>query len=885
MNISKFYRQSSCPKLVQLDDMIKGPLNRNYILSKQIRTVCRMLCTKESGEILDKVREELAIAYRELPRTFAWQEAEWLDADVGKVKRFLDYLTMEQLQPIAYERLVEQELRVELPDGSMVLSDFVSMLVQKDGGPVRALIIHPGKSERSMKGHSYSKKVEGDLRAIIAKLALEKEFPHIEIDVVYLSNDKDSGTELTSFLVNDTAKSNLHRITFGSYYSKEGCFEVERLLKLAVDVVASQTAQECDDCRNKMICQTPLFTNASADISSVDEKIATEEAKKADDGYRLPSYTDEQERVVQYNGGSMVVCAGPGSGKTATLVGRIYHLIIEEKVPPELILVVTFTKKAVGELKERCLGFLEECRLPNICTFHSFCYKVLRDNKRLLKNGKVNVLTEIERLNIIKNLVSVFPKMRGFNYAKEDGKYGLLKTIAKRIDLYEEKGAEELLNQYDCDESFFSFYEQYRLAVVDGGYLTFDQQVECCNALFDKHPELLRVYQDIYRYVMVDEYQDVNEEQVRLLYALTNRHRNLVVVGDDDQTIYGFRGSDSKFMIGFDKDFPEAQKVVLTKNFRSSKSIVEASKMLISNNQHRIAKDVESCKGDFGKAELPPVIVPSMDPRVIDELINSLIEEGYQYGDIGILSSQNKYLKALHKELRTPTVLSKSYLGDDAFFVLFYSVARLYLVPSDDVAAYQFFRLYDSSFFVERADGSLLDTVLGLCGIRAVEDVQCGAMDCSCPYTKAVNDLFNYFCVFGQQERLEDTIDTLLLLTNWKGSDVGKELKELVTNNGLETLSDMVKYLTDLMNYEPESVRVEFKKENKVTLITSHESKGKEYKVVIYRNDSRTDNGMEEFRRVVYVTITRPMERVYILQGEDTKFDISQEIDHILLEV
>ncbi len=889
MNISKFYRQSSCPKMAQLDGMIKSPLNRNYILSKQIRTVCYMLCAKESRErILNRVSAELKEAYKELPKSFAWQEKEWLNADLGKIERFMDFLTADKLIPVACDKLVEQRLDVIMPDGSMNLTCLVPLIVQKADVPshVRALFIHPGKTNRSMGGKSHSTKAESDLNAIVAKLVLEEEYPNIEIDVVYLTNDGDRDSGITSFVKNGTKKSNLHQITYSTFYSKEGVFDRNRMLSLACEVVESQVAQECDGCRKQYLCQTPLFPSKTSSSMSLDEKLAEVEKKKELARYHLPNYTDEQFEVVNFGSGAMVVCAGPGSGKTATLAGRIYHLVKEEQIPPELILVVTFTKKAVGELKERCLGFLEEKQVPTICTFHSFCYKVLRDNKHLLQNGTVVALTDMAKIDIIKNLVSVLPKMKGFNYDCTDGEYGLYRTISKRITEYESWGVEEFLRKYDCDESFFNFYDQFKLAVEDGGYITFDQMVTLCNELLEHHPELLGVYQDVYRYVMVDEYQDVNEEQVQLLYSLVKKHKNIVVVGDDDQTIYSFRGSDAKFMINFDKDFPGAKKVVFTKNFRSSKAIVEAAKMLIANNKKRIAKDIESQKGDFGKKELPPVIIPSMDPLVIDGLIDSLIEEGYTYGDIGLLSSQNKYLNSLHRELKAPTVLSKSYLGEDAFFILFYSVARLYLDRKDDTAAYQYFRLFNADFSVVKDEDSLLSTVLKQCGIQAVEDVQSMAMDCSCGYENAVNDLFNYFCVLEQQqENLLGALDTLLLLTGWTSSNVGDELKDIIDNNKFETLADMVAYLNDLMAYEPESVRVEFEKEDKITLITSHESKGKEYKVVIFRNDILKKEDMEDVRRVTYVTVTRPMERVYILQGEDTKFDVSEEIDHIVLEV
>lgn len=886
MNVSKFYRESRCAKAVQLDGMVSGPVQRSVIMSKESRTACYMLCAGEGKEtILNRIRKELSLAYQGLPKTCGWQVKEWVSMDVLKIERFIDYLTSEHLKPLACDKLVEQRIGVAMPDGSENLSCLVHLIVQAESGAVRAFFIHPGKSSRSVKGRNHSTKAESDLSSIVAKLALEEDYPGIEIGVVYLSNDKDSATDLTDFLVNDTAKSNLHRLFYDEYRSKDGVLNKEALLELAKEVVSSQTAQDCETCRQRMMCQTPLlYQESSKTFNSVEERISEKTDEKSR-GYVLPTYTEEQSQVVNHTDGSMVVCAGPGSGKTATLTGRIYHLLVEEKIPSEWLLVISFTKKAVEELKERCLGFLDESKLPKICTFHSFCYTILKENKHLFRNGKVKVLGERDKIEIIRNLVSVFPRMRGFNYDVDEGRYGLLKTILNRITYLEENGVEAFCNKYDCDEKFFEFCEQYKLAVRDGGYISFDQQIEYCNLLFAKHPEILQIYQDIFKYIMVDEFQDVNDEQVKLLYSIAGKHQNLVVVGDDDQTIYGFRGSKSEFMLGFDKDYPDSEKVVFTKNFRSSKAIVDASKMLINNNKHRIQKDVQSCKGDFGKKEMPPVIIPSMQPEVIDGLIGSLIEEGYQYGDMAIISAQNAPLRALHKALKAPTVLSKAYLTEDAFFILLYSAGCLYLNQNDDKAAYQYFRLYDDMFYVvKQGNESLLSAVLRECGLENVNDAQ-GGVPSNVPFARAVSDLFNYFCIFEQNDSLPGMVDILLLLTHWNESDSGDVIKETILNNGFETLSQMVSYMSDIVMYEEEGLRVELKKEDKVTLITSHESKGKEFKVVIYRNDTLTGDNMEEVRRVVYVTITRPMERVYILQGKDTKFDISKEIDHVLLEV
>jgi len=885
MKVKTFYRQSRCKKIAGFEKLIYEG-GRRTVLSKATKLVCSMLMAgKDHNSILNEICRFLRSAYQDLEVSFSWQKNQYM-YDTMLYKRMLLYLQENFVSVDASLKSTQVNVSAILPDGSSLLEGMVHLIMRDEKGMYHAFIIHSGTCSRSIRGKTEHTAAATDLHCMVAKYTLEKAYPNIVIHPLYLTHKTDTPVVIKNCLeVSDYATSNVHSLAYKDFYLNDGeIFDYDTFRQLMEHIISNVSENSCYGCSWEPLCKTPKLEDVSLSSGNLSgssvygNEVTPEEAR----GYQMPNYTNEQLRVVRHKDGALRVCAGPGSGKTATLIGRIRYLIEECKVYPSFILVVTFTQKAAQELKERCLSFLDEGSLPNISTLNSFCYQVLKDNEDLLgKNLKV--LSKSEKLRIIKNLVSVMPPLSGFKYPSEKdmeyGQNGLYQTICSRLDCLYESGEDAFFQKYPTlGKDFIAFATMYKEVIAGQDYISFDEQISLCNELFSSHPEVLSIYSSIYKYVMVDEYQDVNAEQVTMLYSLAS-HGNIVVVGDDDQSIYGFRGASAKFMQDFTKQFPNAGTVVLNENFRSTKSLVDAAQSLIGNNKERIEKNVRSGSGKEG---LLPMVIPSLEPECVDKLIEQLLHEGYSYGDIAILSSKNAPLEELHTSLKAPTILAKSYLREDGFFIFVHTVLQLfYEQMNHDKAFYQYMCLLGKEALISKTPGKTLYEATmefhKLPDLR-VEPV-CG---CDGVLGGAFSLLEDMFALLEGDPKLSVFLTICTDVVRWGVSNSPEVLLEQIKNQNVASLKDLRLFMDYLVNFRDET-RVEVVSEGKVTLITCHDAKGKEFPVVLVRNDYTSFT--EEVRRLFYVAVTRAKERLYVLQDSSCKVNFLNEIPHINKEV
>lgn len=292
----------------------------------------------------------------------------------------------------------------------------------------------------------------------------------------------------------------------------------------------------------------------------------------------------EQQRAVEATEGPLLIIAGAGSGKTRVLTHRTAYLILAKGVPSHNILAVTFTNKAADEMKER----LERLLGPSgsriwVSTFHSACVRILR--KHIGKLGYGN----------------------NFVIYDDDDQMKLIKKVLKDLDMGEkaikpqtlQARIDEAKNDLVDAETFASDANDFFTERVARGYLAYEREKKKNNAvdfgdlimltvrLFSEHPDILQKYQDLFRYIMVDEYQDTNYAQYRLVAMLSSRYRNICCVGDDDQSIYRFRGADIRNILDFEKDYPDAAVIRLEQNYRSTGNIIKAAGEVVRNNSGR----------------------------------------------------------------------------------------------------------------------------------------------------------------------------------------------------------------------------------------------------------------------------------------------------------
>src|ERR1051326_7027871 len=319
----------------------------------------------------------------------------------------------------------------------------------------------------------------------------------------------------------------------------------------------------------------------------------------------LKGLNPQQREAVSCTDGPLLILAGAGSGKTRVITHRIAHIIASKHVPPSAILAVTFTNKAAGEMRERVAGLLDGMSLessPNIATFHSFCVRLLRrDGDPLARlrpgfNRRFTIYDDEDQLAIIKSAYRTLglDEKEFMQYRAVLSRIGHAKnTRQSPSDLYKQAVNKE-------SEAVAAVFEEYEKALRNANALDFDDLLLEAVRLLEQDEATRQQWNRRLSYVMVDEYQDTNRSQYELMRLLTQEHRNICVVGDEDQSIYSRRGADIKNILDFERDFPNARVIRLEQNYRSTKNILAAAGAVVENNKQRKGKKLwtESGAGD-----------------------------------------------------------------------------------------------------------------------------------------------------------------------------------------------------------------------------------------------------------------------------------------------
>ena len=303
----------------------------------------------------------------------------------------------------------------------------------------------------------------------------------------------------------------------------------------------------------------------------------------------LNSLNEKQRQAVAITDGPLLIIAGAGSGKTRTLTHKVAYLIREKNIYPNNILAVTFTNKAAGEMKERILKLLDgSSSLPMVGTFHSISAKILRKEIDKLGYGRsFNIIDDHDQLSLMKK---IFTRLE---ISKDQfNPRSFLEAISKaKNNLIDSQQFSLGVGGY-FEEVVSRAYGEYQKELKKNNSLDFDDLIMFVVKIFQKYPETLEKYQNQFRYVLVDEYQDTNHSQYLLVNLIAKKHRNICVVGDDWQSIYGWRQADINNILDFEKDYPEANVISLEQNYRSSQVILDAAYGVISQNVFRKDKNL-----------------------------------------------------------------------------------------------------------------------------------------------------------------------------------------------------------------------------------------------------------------------------------------------------
>ena len=341
-------------------------------------------------------------------------------------------------------------------------------------------------------------------------------------------------------------------------------------------------------------------------------------------------FNQAQKKAVTHGKGPCLVLAGPGSGKTLTIVNRIKYLIEQYKVRPEEILVVTFTRFAAAEMKSRLCALMGRKDLPVTSgTFHGIYYGILKWAYRM---GQQNILSEEEKYQILRAAVSR-EKMEIFD--EEDFIQDLAAEIGRiknnRID------PDEFVSEKCSADAFRNIYREYERQRKKLKKIDFDDMLVLCYELFASRPDVLAQWQKKFRYILIDEFQDINRIQYDVIRMLAKPEDNLFVVGDDDQAIYGFRGADSSLMFRFREDYPGAEQILLGMNYRSTANIVRNSLKVIGHNEKRFEKDLRAERDNGACLHVQEVRDPNEEAQYILDEIEKQTEAGVRPEDIAVL--------------------------------------------------------------------------------------------------------------------------------------------------------------------------------------------------------------------------------------------------------
>ena len=611
----------------------------------------------------------------------------------------------------------------------------------------------------------------------------------------------------------------------------------------------------------------------------------------------MKQLNDSQKAAVKAVDKPVLIFAGAGSGKTRVLTHKIAFLIKEDIVKAEEILAVTFTNKAAEVMKQRVTKLMKnKVQEINIGTFHSICARILRNEIRHLGFSKdFAIYDRTDQISLLKIIL-----------AEENIPKNILmpKTVRNKISYFKS----QLINPNHAmksvktaqDKSIIDVYKSYNNLLKENNAVDFDDLLNFPLDIFNNHPRILNKYQKLWKYILVDEYQDTNKAQFLLVKMLAEKHRNICVVGDDDQSIYGWRGADIRNILDFEKDFPECETYTLENNYRSTNQILHAAQSVVRNNSDRVDKDLLSVNGE---GDLIGVIETHDEMEEADAVINALEKEikmkKRTFNDFSVLYRTNSQSRALEDSFRRSAIPYKI-IGGTRFYerkevkdVLGYlrlivnlkdtiSLRRVINFPPRGIGL----KTVDKCFIQSVKDNKKLFDVLKNPEPMKIRGKQGDSLIAFYKLIKKYNELLpklnaselaralveevGILKFYKRQDNIEDNERYNNVLEILNSID---EIVERKSNASINDFLEEVSLLTDIDEWNND--------DNFVTMMTVHSSKGLEFPVVfltgledglfplsIALNEKEI---MEEERRLFYVALTRSQDMVYLLYATDRR--------------
>ena len=605
----------------------------------------------------------------------------------------------------------------------------------------------------------------------------------------------------------------------------------------------------------------------------------------------LADLNPAQREAVLHTEGPLLVVAGAGSGKTRVLTYRVAHLLATSGVKPNEVLAITFTNRAAGEMRDRLERLLgDTARRIWILTFHSACGRMLRrEAERIGLRSNFSIYDQADQVRLVKRIL----EDEGF-----DPKRFVPRGIHAQISNAKNQlvGPDEYRSRVSSfyDQTVAEVYERYQKRLHASNAVDFDDMLYLTVEVLERFPDARDRWQKAFRYVLVDEYQDTNHAQYRLLQLLAEKHRNVCAVGDPDQSIYAFRGADIRNVLEFERDFPGARTIALEQNYRSTNHILGAANGVISHNRERKEKNLWSELGDGEPVRVIEVEDEHAEARYVAAGIAGLVEEGVNGDEIAVFYRTNAQSRVL-EDILVRQGIAYVVVGGPRF----YERAEI-----KDVVAY--LQAIDNPYdavslarIANRPRRSIGDTTLarlqshadalGISLWEAMADPE--AAGCASAATKAVTG-FKTLMDSLQAGALELEVPELVeRVLERSGYVEALEAERTIEAQGrIENVQELVSVAQEWQHEAAEPTLSSFLQEislysdqdalrgegNLVTLMTLHNAKGLEFRAVYVigmeegvfpHSRSIEEQGIEEERRLAYVAMTRAMERLTLLHA------------------
>ena len=607
----------------------------------------------------------------------------------------------------------------------------------------------------------------------------------------------------------------------------------------------------------------------------------------------LQGLNPKQQEAVKHTDGPLLIMAGAGSGKTRVLTHRIAYLLDEKDVSPFSVLAITFTNKAAREMKERVEKLVgPDAKNMWVSTFHSMCVRILRrDIDRIGYSKQFTIFDSADQLTVIKNIL----KNQNLDTKQYEPRAMLGMISQAKNELLSAKDYAKEAHDY-YTKVVADVYKDYEKILRKNQALDFDDLIMQTIVLFQQVPDVLQYYQRKFQYIHVDEYQDTNHAQYMLVKLLAARFKNVCVVGDQDQSIYGWRGADIKNILSFEQDYPEAKTILLEQNYRSTKPILDAANAVIEHNKNRIKKNLWTDNHEGEKIIYHAAETERYEAfYVADKISEAVRESRFNYRDFAVLYRTNAQSRAIEETL-VKTNIPYQMVGGTKFYdrkeikdILAY--LRLISNPDDDVS---FSRIVNEpkrgigkttleklQHYADLHDISLM---------TAIKEVDFIGLS-----KRATNQLLQFSEMvmnwYKKQEFLSATDMVNDVLEETEYEDMFKRDPSIEAQTRLENINEfksvtkhfeaqaddqsLVSFLTDLaLISDIDRLEDGEDADNKVTLMTLHAAKGLEFPVVFligleetvfpHSRSMMDEEEMDEERRLCYVGITRAEKELHL---------------------